>query len=265
MPWSRDTLWRQGSILLNQNFEAVGLGNALDAELAVAISHDCDIANENLDAEPAVEFILTQVIEQEDGNCTLGKNPRTLHLKYEHEGQAVVIELVASKRVVIDKTMLESIEPDQTYELIESRQILQSWLAARYRRHALPNSLVDRLGMVFNHMAKEGKKHSAGVLSFRISYDPESELPPEEPYELWVNIIYVTDKPEYELLAEKMAQDLQAKFPQLLEKTKSFGRVDLKRCEAVSELEFTLRDMRETEEYRLDYLSYRSNPPGPIV
>jgi hypothetical protein len=51
----------------------------------------------------------------------------------------------------------------------------------------------------------------------------------------------------------------------LLEKTKDSGTVDLRKCEAVSEMEFTLRDMRETVEYHLEHLSYRTEPPGPII
>ena len=140
MPWSRNTQWRQGSVLLQKDFHAANLNDSSDSELAVAISHDCDIANDNLDAEPAVEFIFGRIIQQLDGNYTHGKNPRILHLNYMHRGNPVSLELIASKRVIVDKTILEAVQPDQTYELLVSRQILQSWLAARYRRHALPNS-----------------------------------------------------------------------------------------------------------------------------
>ena len=143
--------------------------------------------------------------------------------------------------------------------------ILQSWLAARYRRHALPNSLVDRLREVFRHIDKEGKRNADGILSFQLDYDPKSELSSEEAYELWIDIVYVTDKDEYKSMAAAMVEELKAKFPQLLEKTKSCGSVDLRRCKAVSEMEFTLRYMREKVEYHLEYLSYRTEPPGPIV
>jgi hypothetical protein len=265
MPWSRNTSWRQGSVLAQEDFRAAGLSDVPDADLAVVISHDCDIANENLDAEPAVEFILARVLEQEDGNCTYGKNPRSLHLEYGQEGKTIFLELVASRRVMVLKNTLEAVQPDPTYKLMGSRQVLQSWLAARYRRHALPNSLVERLRGIFEHMAKEGKRNAAGVLSFRLSYEPESELPPEEAYELWINIVYVTDEAEYEATAEEIANGLKAKFSKLLEKTKSHGTVDLRGCEAVSEIEFTLRDMRETVEYHLEHLSYRNEPPGPMV
>jgi hypothetical protein len=102
-------------------------------------------------------------------------------------------------------------------------------------------------------------------VSFRLRYNPEEELLPEEPYELWLSIVYITDKEEYGSIAEQIASDLNAKFPSLLDKTKASGRVDLRQCKAVSEMEFTLRDMRDTEEYHLEHLSYRTDPPGPMV
>ena len=264
MPWSRNTLWKQGSVLAKENFPTVGLANEMDAELAVAVSHDCDIASDKLDAEPAVEFIFASIVDQQNGNYTLGKNPRTLHLSYESEGEPLVVELIASRKISIPKDVLEAIQPDRNYEL-GSTYILQSWLAARYRRHALPNSLVDRICGVLSHIDKVGKQNSNGILSFRLDYDPREELPTEEPYELSINIVYITDDESYAAKAEKIAKDLQDKFPQLLEKTKKFGTVELRRCEAVSEMEFTIRDMRETVEYHLEYLSYRTDPHGPIA
>lgn len=267
MPWSRNTPWRQGSVLAQKDFQAVGLTDVPDADLAIAISHDCDIANDNLDVEPAVEFIFARILEQHDGIFTNGKNPRTLHIDYKHDGQIVFFELLASKKLILPKNMLENLQPDETYKLnTHSGQILQSWLAARYRRHALPNRLVDRLEAVFKHIEDKGKKNSAGILSFRLSYDPQDELPPEEPYELWISIVYISsDKDEYREMAVNIASSLQKEFPNLLEKTKHSGTVDLRKCEAVSEMEFTLRDMRDTVEYHLEHLSYRTEPSGPVI
>lgn len=263
MSWSRNTIWRQGSVLTQKDFQSVGLTDAT-ACLAIAISHDCDIANDNMDAEPIVEFILSRLVEKHDGNYTYGKNPRILHLDYRYNGQTVWIELIASRRVIVQKSSLEAIQPDQAYNLI-TRQTLQSWLAVRYNRIALPNSLVKRLSSVSAHIAKEGKKNSSGILSFRLSYEPQDELPPEEPYELWLSIIYVADKAEYATMAENVAQSLKTEFPNLLENAKDSGTVKLRKCEAVSEIEFTLRDVRDTVGYNLEYLSYHTEPSGPII
>jgi hypothetical protein len=265
MPWSRNTSWRQGSILAPQYFQAAGLTAASESNLAIAISHDCDIANDNLEAEPVVEFIFACRVDQQNGNYAHGKNPRILHLNYRDGEDTAFFELLASKKVIVPKNLLETIEPDENYALISSRQVLQSWLAARYRRHALPNSLVERLREVFKYIEKEGKKNSDGILSFRLSYDPMDELSSEEVYELWLSIVYITDKDKYESMAVKLAESLKAEFPNLLVKTQESGKVDLRGCEAVSEMEFTFRDMRDTVEYHLEHLSYRTEPPGSLA
>jgi hypothetical protein len=265
MSWTRNTLWRQGSILAHKDFQTVVPTAPADADVAVAISHDCDIANDNLETEPCIEFIFASCQEQLNGNCTYGKNPRTLHLEYKREGEVTFLELLATRKITALKTSLINVEPDPNYELVTSHQILQSWLAARYRRHALPNSLVERLRPVFNFLDKEGKKNTSSILSLRLSYDPKDELPPEEIYELWLSIIYTVDKGDYQLIAEKMANNLENQFPSLLEKTKEQGKVELRQCRAYSETEFTLRDMRDTVEYHQEYLSYRSEPAGPTI
>lgn len=264
MPWSRNTIWRQGSILAQKDFYAVGLPDAFNTDLAIAISHDCDIANDNLDAEPVVEFIFARVLETHNGNYTYGKNPRILNLEYIRNGKTIWVELIASRKAITQKKLLEAIQPDQAYTLTTCKA-LQNWLAIRYRRLALPNSLVERLRSVSTYIDKECKKNSSGILSFRLSYEPKDELLPEEPYELWLSIVYVTDETEHATMAATLAQDLKTKFPNLLEKTKENGTVDLRKCEAVSEMEFTLRDMRDTVEYDLDHLSYRTEPSGPVI
>lgn len=219
MPWSRNTIWRQGSVLAQKDFQTVGLTDEPAADLAIAISHDCDIANDNMDAEPAVEFIFSRILEKRDGNYTHGKNPRILHLDYTHNEKTVWIELIASRRVIVQKNLLEAVLPDQTYSLI-THQTFQSWLAVRYRRIALPNSLVERLRSVSTYIEKEGKKNSSGILSFRLSYDPQDERPSEDPYELWLSIVYVTDKAEYATMATNIAQDLKAKISKSFRKDK---------------------------------------------
>lgn len=102
-------------------------------------------------------------------------------------------------------------------------------------------------------------------MSFQLSYEPRDELPPVEAYELWLRIVYITDKAEYGPMAEEMAQSLKTKFPKLLAKTKDSGTVDLRQCEALSEMEFTVRDMRDTVEYHLEHLSYRTEVLGPMI
>jgi hypothetical protein len=76
--WSRDTKWRQGSILDEACANALQL-LVSDRTIYIAITHDCDIAHENLEIEPEIEFVRATRIDRIDGNFSNAKNSRTLH------------------------------------------------------------------------------------------------------------------------------------------------------------------------------------------
>lgn len=265
MPWSRNTTWRQGSVLAKKDFQAVGLTDVPDADLAIAISHDCDIANDNLDIEPVVEFIYACILNQRNGNYTHGKNPRTLHLDYTHGENLVVLELLASKKLILQKIGLRQFSLMSLIDsLIPSRFFRVGWqldIVAMLYRTALLIGFVK-----FSHTLRRKAKTILleSCLSVYLN-DPEDELPPKEPYELWLNVVYISDKDEYHKISEDIAQSLKTEFPNLLEKTKDYGTVILRKCDAVSEMEFTLRDLRDTVEYHLEHLSYRTKPSGPVI
>lgn len=236
--------------------------------LALAISHDCDITNEDLTKEPCVEFVYGRQVDSPTGDYLYGKNPRLLHLPVVFQGQPATLELHATARRMLPKALLHDHAPDARFVLSgPSRDTLQSWLAARYRRQALPNALVDRLRPVFVRLTKIGKQHPRGVLGYWFDVDPKDvELPAEEPYELRIWIVYtVGDDPVTERLANEVAGELRAQFTALMAANASQGPVELRDCRAVPETSFTLWDMRRLIHYRYDYLSYRQDPPGPVI
>ena len=231
--------------------------NVPESSVGIAISHSCDIANENLGAEPAVEFILADPIEKCDGNFTGAKNPRRLHLQTLLSGVHQGFELLATQKISFQKTKLCRYHPDEEYQLTPSEvAVLQSWLSARYKRQALPDSLQERLKPLFKNMEKQGAKAVDAILGFWLDYDPNEELLPEESYEVGISVVYSLENPDF----EKVAEDIAA----TLSEVKVVG-VDLSRCEAYSEEEFTLRDLREQVQYRAEHLSYRMEPHGPTV
>ncbi len=267
MAWSRDTAWSQGDILRAEDLLSLGVSLPDTAAMAVVISHDCDIANDNLNVEPDVEFVLGKIVEEANGNYRFAKNPRILHISVKHSDDPCVVELAASRKVVINKDALANCSPDERFSIDpKSLRILQSWLAARYRRQALPDVLVNRLCPVFDFMEKQGKKYAKGILGYWFDVDPRSgDLSSEEPYEIWINIVYTIDDQEAGQNGVVLAKSIKEKFPGLMAKTEDLGPVVLRHCEAYSEQEFTLRDLREMIEYRLEYLSYRMDPEGPTV
>jgi hypothetical protein len=62
--WTRDTSWRQGQVLLAETAAVLNLQHpgGPDETCVVMVSHDCDIAQENLSVEPCVEIIVGRLI-----------------------------------------------------------------------------------------------------------------------------------------------------------------------------------------------------------
>jgi len=264
MPWSRETKWRQGCILSPENVVALDLNVNDETCYALAISHDCDIANDD-SAEPFVEFITARMISKVDGTFTFGKNPRVLHLSILCEGVPFAFELIASQKHIVLKNCLSLFEPSDNFAVGErEKTILQGWLAARYKRQALPDNLFERIRPVFDYQTKIVKNKVDEIVGYWFNYEPKDiELPPDEPYELWIYIVYSIDDSSSEVEAQQMATQIRDRFDKMINCHR--GLVDLRKCEAFSEEEFTLRDMRSTIHFLLDHLSYRTDPPGPTV
>lgn len=263
MPSTTETEWRQGCIILA---ETIGLESD-GAPIAIAISHDCDIAHKNLHAEPNVEFILGRITSTSDGSNEYAKNPRILHLPIKYKGENATVEILAFNKRSITKEVVSNHSPDSDYQIQPKElKILQDWLSARYKRQALPDSLNDRLKPVAEFMVKEGKKLASGIVGYWIDYDPrDNELKPDEAYEFWLYIVYSSDDPSFESDAITISEKIKSKFDQLIAKTSDKGNVLLKECKAYSEFDFTINDLRSNIHYRLEYLSNRIEPTGPTV
>ncbi len=259
--WTRSMPWSQGNLLAMEDMAALGLAKA-DACWGVVITHDCDLANDNLALEPSVEVVLAQLVDSPDGNCRHAKNARKLHLDWEGADGLLCLELLATHKHHVAKGDLAQYEPVPGFMLPPAgKRTLQSWLAARYRRQALPDSLVERLRHVFNRIEKQGKQQAATVIGYWLSFAPASELEADDPYDLNISIVYTIDVPEAEAAASAIAEDISSRFNDLVVKTAA-GGVVLGTCDAYSEEEFTLYDIRQHVEFRLDYLSNRIFPDG---
>src|ERR1700733_4721960 len=97
--WTRETPWHQGHALSSATANALGLVHrkSPDSTCVVVISHDCDLANDDLSVEPEVEVIVGRTVTA-NGNFMWSKAPRTLHLPFQRDGQEVFVELVATDK-----------------------------------------------------------------------------------------------------------------------------------------------------------------------
>ena len=148
--WSRNTPWRQGSLLSLSAIECLELSHPEQGSEAVVIvaSHDCDIAQDAA-VEPIVEVVVGKVLGMGsfslDGNYTHAKNARTLHIPLAGETTQYV-EFVSTNKQSIDKRRLLDYQPDSHFCIErEPKTSFQRWLAFRYRRSAFPDEFERRL------------------------------------------------------------------------------------------------------------------------
>ena len=258
--WTRQMPWRQGALLQPDQLQRLPVADMPTEAWGVVVSHDCDLANDDLDTEPDVEVILAQRIQTPDGNCLYAKNPRLLHLPILGLPPDPVawFELTASRKVRIAKQALAEVAPlGQVSMEPETLNTLQDWLAARYRRHALPEALVPRLDRVIAFLAKHGKKQGDSIIGFWAEYDPQDELNDDEPYELSLYIVYTVEVAAARERAEALAVRLRQDFADFVTRAGYPDGVFLGRCEALSEQAFTLFDLRTTVHLRFEYISNR--------
>ena len=254
--WGRETPYRQGSVLAAEiAIRLLELHSGDD--FAILISHDCDIANDNLIDEPYVEVIIARAIQSIDGNFAQAKNTRRLHLEFLRNGQPFFFEMMAIEKKSIKKTDLIGTFPDNSFSVSDSnRYVLQRWLAARYRRHAFPDTLNNRMSPVFEGANNKLKKSADDVLGIFIDYQPRNEeLPEQEPYELWVYVVSNTAESGSSDRAQTIAESLSSLI------AASQG-LELIECIPIADTEFTLKNVRDTFEFRLEHLSFRKLPFG---
>ena len=278
--WSRTIGWRQGHILPEEAAAALGLASAADA-LVMVVSHDCDLANANLDDEPCVEVIAGKRLPSSDPNRANLKSARTLHLTITCEGRTECVELTATGKQLIPKSALAAWRPDPRYRLdADNFFTLRRWLAARYDRAAFPDQFERRmygetdLAERINKVAKkEGVNRVVSGIYFEVS--PREELDPAVPYDLTVVLVYTPgmDPLKNGDIAEEAGKAIDAHFRKRCLPDEALGtwkHIHLKEVIAYSEEGISVARMKRLQRWHLDHLSMRSpaesakpfNPPG---
>jgi hypothetical protein len=270
--WSRETPWRQGHVLCAKACAALELHHVdADATCVVVISHDCDLANDDLHAEPHVEVIIGRVVSATCGNYSWGKAPRTLHLPVQRNGAMVTVELVTTSKRLVPKSTLASFGPDGAFAL-DAREldVLRSWLSSRYKRAAFPDAFVRRMDTtgVTKRLAKKLEPHGALIsfVYFNLDGGKVLERPVGEPYELSIVLVYPPgEDPEAsadtaEALAEAVKEACEAR---LTDKK----QIIIKSCIPISEDDLPVSRARALTHWRLEHMTLKADGdhPGPIA
>lgn len=261
--WKRDTPWRQGHLLPPEALSLLGVSD--EGIFAVVISHDCDLANDDLEEEPNVEVILGKVGDRsKSGNLRWGKSPRRIHLEYTHpNGDTLLLEFSINQRRTVAKRDLCRHEP-QAYGLTEAeREAFSRWLASRYRRSAFPDAFNDvlRRSKLAEKLEKKLNKPRGEAVT-AVLFDVE-EISSTE-FHLSVVLLYRDEDRYAEVQA--LAESINALFESLGDEVASGGaKIVLKDCVSVSESIITLSAARKLKKWEKDHMSLRSDPPGEML
>ena len=265
--WSRNTKWRQGSVLCVESARALGLTDGDDA-FYIAISHDCDIAHDNLEVEPEIEFMRAKLADGERANFADAQNARKLRIYMEGLGAEKDVELRMRDRVSVKKDALASHSPHVGYKIAGKNLVtLQWWLAARYLRAAFSNSFEERLERVKSKIAKalRGLVNDVAGVYFKVDDGSNLELERLHVHELRVQLVYqagVSD--ERRNLVIEAATKIQDVFIKAYKREEIWQEIELVgNCDIVSTTVFSYDDQRFFKRWRLDHRSLQVSAELP--
>jgi hypothetical protein len=273
--WGRDTPWRQGHVLPDDAAEAVGvLTEAPTGAVAIVVSHDCDLAQDP-SVEPRVEVIVGRRITTANGNFTYAKNARRLHLTFSGGAEHLTAELEASRKSPVAKDQLAEYEPIETVRLTPiEHNILQRWLAARYRRSAFPDEFDRRLERTGVRDRLSNILKSAGALIAAIYFDVDqgeeiSRTGSDDPYTLAIYLLFSTetDPEAAERAAETAKTAIRKAFRDrcLSKETGTWRDIELIECDAISDQAMTVQQAESLKRWLADHISLRTEPAQAML
>ncbi|AOE87974.1 hypothetical protein [Pseudomonas sp. TCU-HL1] len=285
--WSRETPWRQGSLLQPDTIRELELATHLPPEkvAAVVATHDCDLA-QLPDSEPVVEVVLGTILDgAPNGNYTNCKNLRRLHVGCTATGEEIHVEIDANKRVFIPKEVVEdprrglsAHSPVPSHKMTaREHSVFQRWLAARYRRSAFPDEFDRRLKSetkVAEKLAKAFKDSGNHIVAVFFDVDGGVENArdgADDPYELLITLLYATDvdPAAAEAAAIATAEIIQSIFDGgcRIKKGDSEGWhwIELVGIEVMSDEALSYAQSQLLKKWQADHISLRTEPAQPML
>lgn len=263
-----DATWRQGSIigrdLIQRATDAIPVSRPIPEDsLFILISQDCDIVHKRYDVEPFVEFLVATRIEATAKNKGLqwGKHPRRFQFSITQQGSESLFEIDINDRHRAPRQILLPGLPEQRLDATLTEAIGR-WVAKRYTRAAFPDQFNRRTDAARDSLADLFKKQGDLILSIHIRIEPDdAELPEAEDYRIVL----------YAICERRTWEDppLRSDATKLVEQI----GIKLADCEGilvdesvlVPEHRFSLEDLRETDRWDYDYLTYRGGSTETIA
>jgi hypothetical protein len=231
-------------------------------EVFIVVSHDCDVVNESLVAEPFVEIAAGHCIPNEarDGNVFWGKNPRRYQLIDESGPESRIVGFNIHRIYKVPRSYLCNATPDTSVQLSkENISRVCRWISLRYSRASFPDAFNERTRGVVSSLRKPLKKHGH-LLSGVYILVCDDELPESSDYEI---IVWATMRSEDYADREQRA-DAQKLIDQIEVVMTDSDGIDVRACELRSEEEVSLSDLRLLKRWDFDDLSLRDEPVSEL-
>jgi len=207
-----------------------------------------------------------------DGNFTFGKAARRLHVDLSGGATALKLELSATQKRSIEKERLAGYQPTDGVALTpREREILQRWLAARYRRSAFPDEFDRRLGDsgLHDRLGRILKRLGAPVSAIYFDLDKgedRTRMGPEDVYELGIYLLHDADSEPGRKAATDAAADIADAFrAKCRSKAGVWHDIELIFCEPVADEAMTIAAARLLKVWNVEHLSLRDDGPNAML
>ncbi|KTS31444.1 hypothetical protein [Pantoea dispersa] len=271
-------IWLQGHVLTDADSTELGYRKEDDhLTKVVVISHDCDIQSPS---DASIEIIVGKLVKS-NSQFTNAKHPRIIHLRYENQNgtELNAIELKHVNRSIVKKDDFKVHNPCDNYPIdSDEKRALKQWLAAKYGRPAFPDEFEKRIRAFDdrkkkirfeNEVAEILRVHSEHLLGlyFDLGENRFIDLPEQEPYELSIYAVFDSEKgwTDAEQDTRELCQKLRERFEFYYGTPDRAQMISLENCEAISDSEFTLSQIRKMDHWRVEYISLEDDFSGDFI
>jgi hypothetical protein len=256
--------WRQGAIL-DTELSTVAAEHAPqslsvdDEDWLILTSHDCDIANPNIDKEPVVEILRARVetAMKADKQQSWGRNPRTLQLVFDGGEESKVLTCTVHDRWTVPRDILIQ-EAPMGCLADKERRLVAEWLAKRYIRAAFPTAFDRRWRRKLKQWKKLLKKHSEWLQGIYMRLSTLDELADESQYKCHLILAVPESRrggTHWANKREELAQEIQTFWEQFEPGIECAG------VEVHGTDEITLADIEPYQRFDADWVSFEDDTP----
>lgn len=222
-------------------------------EYLIVASQSCDLATNQ---EQIIELSIAHPLSHGKFQKAYSHNrhPRILHSKAStaNDDMAIDLCLLAHEKISIDKALLIEQKPDNSIVFSQqSHREYVDWLAARYKRPALPTTF-DRLIQQADKKSKRkkiAKQANDYLLGIYVQIYPNTEIEEGQVYS--VNLLGIIETADY----RKDALQSLKKYADLMNE----AGMEVNEPNVFMEKEISLARFRQYQRINFDYLSYEAN------